>query len=170
MDRLDDTPVAVFSSIWTIIQWNKMWACLQGDPSGWEGKNRNLVWRQFVGEGSRNIHTAEAQQSHERDLVSDLRIASIKYPHDSELKALTKSLREESSRFDLLWNRFEAHASVSSQKTVVHPAVGDITLDCEVLTVAGHDVRIIVYTASPGTSDADKLELLRVIGVQDLTV
>ena len=170
MDRLDDTPVAVFSAIWTIIQWNTLWASLQSDPLEWEGKNKNLVWRHFVGGGSRNIHSAESQQALQRELVSDLRIASIKYPQDPELKSLTKALRLESSGFNLLWNRYEAHASVSSQKTVLHPTVGDITLDCEVLTVAGHDVRIIVYTAAPGTSDADKLELLRVIGVQDLTV
>ena len=86
------------------------------------------------------------------------------------LKALTKALRAESSVFETLWHRFEAHASVSSRKTVLHPAVGDITLDCEVLTVAGHDIRIIVFTASPGTNDADKLDLLKVIGVQDFTV
>jgi hypothetical protein len=50
------------------------------------------------------------------------------------------------------------------------PSRRDIALDCEVLTVAGHDIRIVVFAASPGTSDADKLDLLRVIGVQDFTV
>src|ERR1019366_7112869 len=52
-DRLADTPVAIFSAVWTIIQWNELFAALQGDPSEWEGKNRNLVWRHFAGDGSR---------------------------------------------------------------------------------------------------------------------
>jgi hypothetical protein len=37
-----------------------------------------------------------------------------------------------------------------------------------VLTVTGSDLRIIVFTAAPGTSDAANLDLLRVIGIQDL--
>jgi transcriptional regulator with XRE-family HTH domain len=53
VDRLGDTPVAIFSSVWTIIQWNEMFAALQGDPSRWEGLNRNLVaslrGRRFAG-------------------------------------------------------------------------------------------------------------------------
>jgi hypothetical protein len=55
-------------------------------------------------------------------------------------------------------------------KTTTHPSVGDLTLDCEVLTVTGSDLRIIVFTAAPGTGDAANLDLLRVIGVQDLRI
>jgi hypothetical protein len=41
-----------------------------------------------------------------------------------------------------------------------------VTLDCDVLTVAGSDLRIIVYTAAPGSLDARALELLGAIGMQ----
>lgn len=57
---------------------------------------------------------------------------------------------------------------MSERKTIAHPEVGLITLDCDVLTAAGSDLRIVVYTARPGTSDADSLELLRVLGTQTL--
>ena len=39
--------------------------------------------------------------------------------------------------------------------------LGDVTLDCDVLTVPGVDLRIVTYTAAPGTSGADQLDLLR---------
>jgi hypothetical protein len=74
----------------------------------------------------------------------------------------------ESTTFDSLWDRFEAIPRSSSSKTTTHPSVGDITLDCEVLSVIGSDLRIIVFTATPGTRDAANLDLLSVIGVQEL--
>jgi hypothetical protein len=39
----------------------------------------------------------------------------------------------------------------------------------DVLTAPGTDLRIVVYTAVPGSPDASKLELLRVAGTQALT-
>jgi len=56
----------------------------------------------------------------------------------------------------------------SSHKTIVHPVVGPIALDCDVLTVTGTDIRIVVYTAEPSTADAEKLDLVRIIGLQSL--
>ena len=47
-----------------------------------------------------------------------------------------------------------------------HPDVGAITLDCDVMTVHGSDLRIVVYSAAPGTDTAGKLALLTVIGTQ----
>ncbi|GGV84995.1 MmyB family transcriptional regulator [Streptomyces massasporeus] len=46
--------------------------------------------------------------------------------------------------------------------TVVHPEVGEVTCDCDVLTVPGSDIRLIVYTVAAGSTDAEKLEFLRV--------
>ncbi len=117
---------------------------------------------------SRVRHSGDALEAHERELVADLQVASIKYPDDRELKTLIKSLRAKSTAFNSHWNRFEAEPPSSTRKTVAHPTLGEITLDCEVLTVTGSDLRIIVFTAAPGTSDAANLDLLRVIGLQDL--
>jgi transcriptional regulator with XRE-family HTH domain len=169
VDRLADTPVAIFSAIWTVIQWNELWAALQGEPAEWEGKNRNLVWRHFAGDGSRVRHRGEDLEAHEREFVADLRLASIKYSDDHELRALIDGLRAQSEAFDSLWGRFEAVPRTSARKTTAHPTLGDITLDCEVLTVTGSDLRIVVYTAAPGTSDAASLDLLRAIGTAPRT-
>ncbi|GGP49929.1 hypothetical protein GCM10010185_22650 [Saccharothrix coeruleofusca] len=53
-----------------------------------------------------------------------------------------------------------ATASAISRRSAI-PSWGDLTLECDVLTVAGVDLRIVTYTAAPGTSDADQLDLLR---------
>jgi len=157
VDRLADTPVGIFSAVWTIIHWNERWAALQGE---WTGKHRNLVWRHFARDRVWVRDGEEAHEAFEHELVADLRLATIKYPDDRELKALVASLRAESTRFDSLWNRFEAIGHSSFSKTFVHPSLGDIRLDCAVLSVIGSDLRIIVFTAEPGSSDAANLNVL----------
>ncbi|MDQ0718334.1 hypothetical protein QFZ55_007786 [Streptomyces luteogriseus] len=44
----------------------------------------------------------------------------------------------------------------------MHPEVGEVTCDCDVLTVPGSDIRLIVYTVAAGSADAEELEFLRV--------
>lgn len=53
-------------------------------------------------------------------------------------------------------------------KTIDHPQVGELTLDCDLLSVSGSDLRIMIYTTEPDTPDAEKLALLAVLGTQAL--
>ena len=52
------------------------------------------------------------------------------------------------------------------RKTFDVPGVGRLTLDCDSLDVPGDDQRLVVYSAAPGTRDAELLDLLRVVGLQ----
>lgn len=168
-DRLADTAVAVFTAAWTLVQCDDMWAALQGDPSARRGRDRNLLWRHFTGAaGSRVVHEGADVIAYEREIVADLRLATARYRDDPELSALITDLIARSPRFAELWSKFEVGPRVSGHKTVRHPDVGPIALDCEVLAVAGSDLKIVVYTAAPNTADAASLELLGVLGVQRL--
>ena len=60
-------------------------------------------------------------------------------------------------------------AEQSRHKIIDHPSVGAIALDCDTLVVAQDDLRIMVYTAAPGTDDAERLRLAVVLGTQALT-
>jgi len=71
-----------------------------------------------------------------------------------------------SPRFVELWERRAVERRAASRKTFAHPQVGLITLDCDVLTVAGSDLRLVVYTAAPGSRDADALALIDAVGLQ----
>jgi len=46
---------------------------------------------------------------------------------------------------------------------------GPVTLDCDVLAVQGGDLRVVVYTAPSGSSEAEALELLGAIGLQSFS-
>jgi len=162
IDRMADTPLAVFTAAWDPVHWNPLWAALLGDPSTRDGRARNLVWRQFSGALARVvIHDAGREEAHERELVADLRRASEKYPDDRAVAELISALHGSSPRFQQLWERFESIPASSAQKTILHPEAGRLTLDCDVLTLDGSDLRIVLYSAVSG-SDADRrLEQLR---------
>lgn len=170
LERLDDVPVGVYDVAWTLLSWNRAWVALFGEPEAPRGWNRNLLWRLFTaptGQG-RVVRTAEEQQAFAASLVADLRAAAGRYPADAELQALVADLGRVSERFAALWQAYSIEPQVNDRKTIAHPEVGLVTFDCDVLTVAGADLRIVVYTAAPGTADAEALALLRVLGTQAL--
>ena len=105
----------------------------------------------------------------EANAVADLRRVAGTYPDDARLRQLVDELRQASPRFAKLWAGRVVNTTGSNSKTIVHPEVGPITLDCDVLTVAGSDLRLVVYTAEPLSPDADRLRLVQVIGLQRLS-
>ncbi|HEV2637749.1 MAG TPA: helix-turn-helix transcriptional regulator [Actinocrinis sp.] len=169
LDRLTGTPAAVYDASWTLLLANPPYAALMGDPSGWRGNERNSVWRQFVGPGSRARHTPEDRARFEAALVADLRGTAERYPADASLRRLVADLRAGSERFAGLWESGEVGQHEAARKTIDHPQAGPVTLDCDVLTVGGSDLRIMLYTAEPGTPDAERLALLTVLGTQALS-
>jgi transcriptional regulator with XRE-family HTH domain len=169
VDRLDDVPLAVYDAAWTTITWNPAWAALMGDPSVHTGRDRNLLWRTFTRASTRVYKTAEEITEFETAAVADLRRVLGNYPDDCGLQQLIDDLLKASPRFAELWRQRNITLEGTSRKTIVHPDLGPISLDCDVLTVAGSDLRIVVYTAEPSSLDSEKLDLIRVIGLQRLT-
>lgn len=101
-------------------------------------------------------------------MVADLRAAAARYPADQQLRRLVGELHSHSERFAELWDSGTVGRHEPSRKTIDHPYVGSVTLDCDVLTVAGSDLRIMIDTAEPGSADAERLALLTVLGTQEL--
>ncbi len=164
--RMNDAAVSVHDPAWTILAWNATWAALMGDPSALVGRERNVVWRHFTGIAGRVARDDAAD--FERETVADLRSATGRYPEDPDLQRLIADLRGDSARFAELWAAHDVEVRRADRKTVVHPDVGPITVDCDVLRTDGSGLTIIMYTAAPGTPDAEKLDLVRVIGLQQM--
>jgi len=170
LDRLAHTPVAVYDAAWNLIVANQPYDALMGKTTSWRGIERNGVWRNLVGPGNRTVQTPEEQARLESLLVADLRMTGARYPADRELKRLIAELTTHSPRFVGLWESGEVGSpqDQSRHKIIDHPNVGLIALDCDTLIVAGDDLRIMVYTAEPGTEDAERLALAVVLGTQAL--
>lgn len=101
--------------------------------------------------------------------MSDLRVAAANYPHDAKLATLIHTARAGSAVFSELWDGGRIDYHVSDRKTIRHPVVGTLTLDCDTLTVPGNDLKVVAYTARTDTPDADKLDLIRVTAIRAIT-
>ena len=168
LDRMINTPVAVYDAAWNLLVANPPYAALMGDPSGWRGLERNGVWRNFLGLSDRVRYTPQARADLLTALVADLRTATATYPADPQLKHLIAELLRHSHEFSELWRTGGAGVHEAARKTIDHPHVGAVTLDCDILTVAGSDLHIMVYSAEPGTEDAERLALITTLGTQSL--
>ncbi len=168
VDRLSDVPLAVFSAAHDILLWNPLWAAVNGDPSALSVADRNLVWRYFTSGHEGTDFDEQHEEEFASDLAADLRAAVGRYPHDGELGRLVARLRSVSPEFERRWSEARVAEHRASRKTVTRTAVGPITVDCDVLSTPGADLRIVVYTAAPGSRDAEKLALLGVTGLQEL--
>ncbi|GHF19047.1 transcriptional regulator [Streptomyces spiralis] len=166
LDRLTGTPVAVFDASWTQLLANPLYVALMGE---WHGRDLNALWRNFLSPHSRIRHSPESRQALLASLVADVRRTAARYPDDARLHSLIAELRRRSAHFDELWESGVVGTHQDGRKIIDHPQVGALTLDCDVLSVAGSDLRIMIYTAEPGSEDADRLALLGVVGTQTLT-
>jgi hypothetical protein len=173
LDQLQGAPLSVCDASWNMISYNALWAALMGDPSGRRGRESNIIWRHFRPDAPTEIRridqTPEQAEQFRAAMVTDLRTASARYPDDADLRALIKDLRRTSDTFAKLWDERPMAFHGSERKIVHHPEVGDLTLDCDVLTAPGSDLRLVVYTAAPDSDSAEKLRLLSVIGLQPLS-
>ncbi|MEO3741899.1 helix-turn-helix transcriptional regulator [Plantactinospora sp. B5E13] len=165
LDRLDDTPAYVIDAKYDILAWNPMAAALLGDPSSWPADRRNIVWNLFTGEYSAPALADPQSSAFADECVAELRAAAGRYPDDPGIARLIGRLRAASPEFVRRWNQLRVcvrHGSTT--KHLRHPVVGELTLECEVLELAGHGQRLVIYTAAPGSPSADALKLLGVVG------
>ncbi|GAB3609600.1 helix-turn-helix transcriptional regulator [Humibacter ginsengiterrae] len=167
LDRLSENPIAVYDAMWNLLVTNAAYDALTG-ASAWRGIQRNGVWRNMVGPGPVAELGPDELLDQQAGLVADLRLSAAKYPADPRLRALVSRLRRESTRFSELWDDGEMrlHEDHSRHKFIEHPEAGRIGLDCDTFIVAGDDLRIMIYSAQPGTEDAERLKLAIVLGTQ----
>ncbi len=172
LTRLGDTPVAVFTADWRLAWWNRGWAALLGDPSAIAPEDRSLVMSRFPVPGGPPRRLAdvpivsENREASDRAIIADLRRASARYPGDARLAALIRRMLSGNPRFAELWHDGAVGRHAEERKTIRHPDIGDITVDCDVLSDSDTDLKVVIYTAVPGSEDATKLDLALVAGVR----
>jgi hypothetical protein len=78
--------------------------------------------------------------------------------------ALVRRLRAASEEFSGLWDAHRVAVRRRSRMRVIHPEVGPIVFDCEVLLTPAEDQRLLVFTPPPGSPSVDALGLLDLLG------
>ncbi|WP_153538077.1 helix-turn-helix transcriptional regulator [Actinomadura macrotermitis] len=164
LDRLDSVPVQILSDLGDLLAQNDMAQALFGCVCTVAEDDRNIVLRWFTEPDVRNHFAAEERPEQARQLVADLRAAVARRGDDPASRALVTRLRAASPEFAALWDRHEVAVRRSHPYRLVHPELGLIEFDCEVLATPAADQRLLVFTPPPGGTEA--LDMLRVLGPQ----
>lgn len=166
LERLPSTAGFVMSAVFEVLAWNDLAAALMEDFAGLDPKDRNLARWAFLGPprpGTALYGDSDAADFRHH-VVMELRATLARYPRDPEVAGLVDELREASPDFVRLWERHDVQAARTLTKTFRHPAVGEVTVDCDVLTLTDRDQHLVLYSAPPGSSGAEALALLGVLG------
>jgi transcriptional regulator with XRE-family HTH domain len=165
LERLD-TPAQVMSDLGETLVQNDLAVALLGDQTHHTGPRRSLLYRWFTDPGERELYAPDDRERHARAYVAHVRAGLAGDPGDADAAELVERLLADSAEFAALWEEHEVAVRLSDHKRLVHPRVGAITLHCQHLVAADEGQVLLVYTAVPGSEDADKLRLLAVIGNQ----
>jgi transcriptional regulator with XRE-family HTH domain len=168
MDGFTDLPAVLLDAKCDVLAWNPLATALLGDMAAVPPGQRNLVWQAFLGGGGRVEVDPEDRARLDRAIVSDLRRTAARYPDDPGLARLVAELRAGSDRFERLWTLRALDERHGDTKRIRHPELGVIELDCNVLHVQGDDQVLLVYSATPGSREAEALALLGVVGPREI--
>jgi transcriptional regulator with XRE-family HTH domain len=166
LDRLPRTAAFVTSAVFEVLACNSLAAALMEDFAALAPRDRNLARRVFLdaaaaGAPPYGISDVVEFRHH---VVTGLRAALARYPCDPAVTGLVGELRDGSAEFARLWERHDVQAAPMLTKTFRHPAVGAITVDCDSLALTDRDQHLVLYSAPPGSPDAQALALLDVLG------
>lgn len=169
LGRVGDSAAAVFAADWQLVWWNRAWAALLGDPSSTPSARRNFALDSFPVSNEPACLalwpvTSLAGDVVEAAIVSDLRRATGRFPHDKRLANLIEALNSGNQRFAELWASAAVGAHREDRKIVDHPTVGPITVDCDTLSDDDSDLKVVILTAEPGSEDETKLRLATITG------
>ena len=166
LDRLEDTPALILSSLGETLVQNRMAAALFGDRTGYTGLARSDIYRWFTDPAERRIYPEDDRARQSRALVASLRAAYGSMGSKSRAGEIVRALTKASAEFADVWERHEVAKRFEDHKTLIHPELGPIELDCQALFTEDQSQALLVLTAPPRTEGYEKLQLLAVLGQQ----
>jgi transcriptional regulator with XRE-family HTH domain len=169
VDRLADTPAQVMTDLGETLVQTPAARALFGDETRHDGLMRSVGYRWFMAPESRAVYPIDDHLTHSRAFTSDLRSVYAMQGPRSRAATIVEALLADSEEFSQLWATHEVRAGHEREKRLQHPEVGVMLLQCQILHDPDQGHGLLVLTATPGTEDHAKLQLLSVIGTQDVT-
>ncbi|RCK71199.1 XRE family transcriptional regulator [Desertihabitans brevis] len=166
LERLPQTAAFVMSASFEVLAWNNLAVALMGDFAQLSSEDRNLARQAFLESGATVSTPVDAADAAEfrHHVVMGLRAALARYPSDTSMTNLVDELHRGSPDFARLWKRHDVQPAAMLTKTFHHPAIGDVTVDCDTLTLTDRDQHLVLYSAPQGSPGAEALALLNVLG------
>jgi transcriptional regulator with XRE-family HTH domain len=168
LDQLTSTPAQVITDLHQTLVQNHLAAALVGRPPAVRGPEASFVHRWFTDRDARGIYPVEDHPHHSRVFVADLQAVAARRDSDTEVQRMVAELRRRSQEFADLWDTHDVALRRTDHKRIVHATLGVIELDCHSLFSEDGRQRLLWFSAPPGTEGAAQLQLLSVIGTQDM--
>ncbi|MBD8060720.1 helix-turn-helix transcriptional regulator [Oceanitalea stevensii] len=159
LDAITGGPAFVRDRHQNLVATNALGAAFYSPVIGTSGRAPNLARFQFLDPASRDFYPdwdLFAQMC-----VGIMRVEAGRDPHDRAMQDLVGELTTRSETFARLWSAHDVRTHGTGTKRFHHPVVGALTVLYEELAVTAEDgLRLIVYTAEPGSPTAERLQLL----------
>jgi transcriptional regulator with XRE-family HTH domain len=160
LDRLHDTPAQVMSALGETLVQTPPARALLGDETRYEGLARSILYRWFTDETARSVYPVEDHPKVGRSFVAGARIAYVRDGATSRAAQIVDSLLQRSPEFAEQWAQHHVDQSHELEKRIVHPRLGVLDLQCQVLQDVAHLHTLLVFTADPATESRAKLAAL----------
>ncbi|WP_275562595.1 helix-turn-helix transcriptional regulator [Streptomyces sp. 5-6(2022)] len=159
IDALNGEPVLVLGRRNDVLGANRMAKALFTDFDQLPLRHRNYARWMFLSEEPRSLFVDWEDQA--RAAVESLRLEAGRDPDDQVTNDLVAELRGKSAEFDHWWEKHRVHQRTHGSKRLHHTLVGELTVEYETLIPPGDpDTTVYVYTAEPGSSSRQALDLL----------
>jgi transcriptional regulator with XRE-family HTH domain len=167
LDQLDDSAAFICSDLLVMLAQNRLSVLLMGNHVRGNGIEDSVIWRWFTDPSYRTLFAPEDRESQAALHVADLRATSSRRRGDPDVEAIVNGLSCRSEEFQRLWKRHEVGRPLKEvQKIIMHPRVGPVPVDVEILSTADEGHRLVVLSAPAGTDSRRKFELLGKLGDQ----
>jgi transcriptional regulator with XRE-family HTH domain len=163
LDDLATLPALIASDLNVVLAQNALADALLGEQTGLRGYARSCTYRWFTEPAFRARLPVDDHESESRAQVDDLRATVAARGGDRFAAGLVRALHAASPEFTRLWAQHDVAVRRSGRKQIVHPSVGLVELDFDILATADAQ-RLVVYSPAPGSEAVGKLELIAALG------
>ncbi|MFJ5279283.1 helix-turn-helix transcriptional regulator [Streptomyces parvulus] len=169
LGRMTSTPAQVITDLHVTLVQNPLAVALLGNQSGLRGPRASFVHRWFTEPAAREAYPEADHAAQSRAFVADLRAAAARRDaRDPEAGTMIRTLLGLSPEFAALWADHDVAFRRDDRKRLNHPALGLIEVNCLNLFSEDGRQRLLWFTPAVGTESAGLLELLSVVGTQDV--
>jgi transcriptional regulator with XRE-family HTH domain len=157
LDRLGAIPAYLVDEREDVVAWNAAAVALIIDFERLPVEERNTV-RISIRLGD-TLCSAPVGEEGEfaRQSAAHLRATSARHPVERVLGELVNEFAAHSPDFAAAWRDHDVRPRPTLRKRLRHPEFGDLELDRQTLLLPGTDLRLVLYTADPGSPSAAAL-------------
>lgn len=158
--RALNTPAIVLGRHLDVLAWNPLAEALLGGPSSYPPDRLNLLLLMFDDAHTDHGRCADWERQ-ALEFMGMMRATVASDPTHPRATAIVGELSIRSAEFRRLWSRHDVREAVRGSKAFRVPEVGEIVLDWDTYPLPGSPGPVVVvFTAEPGSPDADRLHLL----------